>query len=136
MNEDEISIANNLYDKGRISELNALLEPFIEEGDPYAYYFCSRYSLPEWEESEEAFNIRHLDMLLKSAKADVAPAMYQLSSMYFSGEMVPVDTNLGRRYLDGALELGYDFAKVTVVLICVSGRTDTLKISKKHWHYC
>ena len=114
MNEDEIRKANELFEGGLISDLHYFIRVFLEKNDPYALYFYSRYSLAEWNESDEEFNLRNLDSLTKAANGGVAAAMYRLSSLYYTGENVEVDRCKGMAYLDKALALGYGFAKLTV----------------------
>jgi TPR repeat protein len=116
MNQYDISKANELYEKGLVSELNEFLKPFLDNDDPYALYFCSRFSLVEWDETDEEFDQRSLVFLTKAAKADVVEAMYQLSSLYFTGDTVVKDVAKGKRYLDRALELNFGPAKMSVGL--------------------
>ncbi len=114
MNQDEICKANELFDEGLVSELYEFIRPFLKINDPYALYFSSCFSLVEWNESGEDFDRRNLDLLTKAAAADVAPAMYLLSSSYFTGDTVKMDVQVGKSYLDRALELGYEPAKLAV----------------------
>lgn len=114
MNQDEISKATKLYDGGLIEKLYEFIKPFIEKNDPYALYFYSRFSLSEWEESDEDFDQRSFSLLSKAAEAGVVEAMYQLSSLYFTGDTVSMNQQVGQGYLDRAAELNYGPAKLTL----------------------
>lgn len=114
MNKEEISKANKLYDEGVTDELYEFIAPFLKEEDPHAFYFYSRFSLPEWNESGEEHDRRYVELLTKAAEGGVAEAMYRLSSLYFTGEIVTFSTETGRRYLDRARELNFGEAKLSV----------------------
>lgn len=114
MNQEEISKANKLYDAGLVYELYEFIEPFLEKDDPYAFYFSSRFSLSDWDESDEEFDKRSLDLLTKAADEGVVEAMYRLSSFYFTGDIVEMNLETGKRYLDSAARLNYGPAKLSL----------------------
>lgn len=114
MNESEIIKAHEMSEDGPVRELHEYLKPFLDIDDPYAIYLSSTYSLKEWNETVEEMDERSVDCLLKASEAGVAPAMYRLSSAYFTGEVLDVDLRLYKYYLDKAFELGFGPAKLTV----------------------
>ncbi len=113
---DQIAIdkANEIYDKGSMSELYKFIKPFLEKEDPYAFYLYSRFSLEEWNESDEEYDRRYVDSLAKAAEGNVVEAMYRLSSLYFTGDTVEQNIEIGKSYLDKALALNYGPAKLSV----------------------
>lgn len=114
MNEDQVCKANNLFDSGLTSELYEFIKPFLKVNDPIAMYFYSCVSLSEWNESDEDFDRRNIELLEKSASAGFAPAMYRLSALYFTGDKGKIDVVAGKRLLDEAFEMGYGPAKLTI----------------------
>jgi TPR repeat protein len=86
----------------------------LEKDDPYVLYFCSSFSLSEWDESNEDYDNRYVDYLTKAAEGNVAEAMCRLSSLYFTGEIVAVNIEIGKGYLDRAMELNLGLAKLLV----------------------
>lgn len=121
MNKEEIKIAKSLYDSGAVNELYALIKPQIEKEDPYALYFYSTFSFPEWNESEQEFDKRNVDCLTKAADGGVVEAMYRLSSYYLLGDMVEKDESRGEKYLSDAVEQGYGPAKLSYGLYLFYG---------------
>ncbi len=113
MNQIEVEKANKLYDSGKISELYNFIEPFLKKDDPYALYFSARFSLSEEPESAEEFDQRYIKLLIKAAEGNVPEAMYRLSGLYFVGDIVELNVATGKKYLDKALELNLDVAKLT-----------------------
>ena len=112
MDQEAIDRAKKIYDEGDMEELHEFIKPFLEKNDPYAFYFYSRSSLKN--ESNEEYDKRYVDSLIKAAKGNVPEAMYQLSALYFTGDTVELDVHKGKDYLDRAMELNYGFAKLSV----------------------
>ena len=116
MDESSIKKANEIFEKGDMQCLYNHIKPFLEKNDPYAYYFSSRFSLAEWNESEEDYDKRYIEALLKAAEGGVVEAMYRLSSLFLVGDPVEMDVDRGKRYLDRAFELGYGPAKLSLAV--------------------
>lgn len=116
MNETAKIKANELEDAGDMSALYEFIRPYLKKKDPFALYLYSRFSLSEWKESVDEFDNRALECLQKAAEGGVTEAMYQLSSLYFTGEIVPEDQVLGKRYLDASLAKNFGLAKYSVSL--------------------
>ena len=116
MNETAKIKANELENAGDMSALYEFIRPYLKKNDPFALYLYSRFSLSEWKESVDEFDIRALECLQKAAEGGVAEAMYRLSSSYFTGETVLEDQVLGKRYLDAALAKNFGLAKYSVSL--------------------
>lgn len=114
MDQESIDKANKLYDEGLISELHEFIKPYLKVNDPYALYLYAGFSLLG--ESDEEYDKRYMDLMTKAAEANVPAAMHQLAALYFVGDGVPMDTEVGRRYLDGAMKLGYGIAKYSVAM--------------------
>jgi TPR repeat protein len=116
MNQDEIIKANRIHDYGSASELYDYIKPFLEKDDPYAFYFYSRFSLREWNESDEEFDKRSLDFLTRAAEDNVVEAMHQVSIFYLLGDTIEMDIERGKWFLDGAVDLGFGPAKLSAGL--------------------
>jgi TPR repeat protein len=114
MNQEAIGKANNIYDEGSMSELYEFIQPFLNKDDPYALYLYSLFSLEGWNESDEEYDKRYVDSLTKAAEGNVAEAMYRLSSLYFTGDSVDLNIDIGKSYLDRAMELNFGLAKLSV----------------------
>jgi TPR repeat protein len=114
MNQEAIDKANKFYDEGSISELYEFIKPFLENDDPYALYFSSRFSLGGWNETDDQFDKRSVEALTKAAEADVVEALYRLSALYFAGDIVKININAGKRCLDRAADLNFWPAKLSV----------------------
>ncbi|WP_018016107.1 sel1 repeat family protein [Teredinibacter turnerae] len=116
MDKETISKANKLHEANLVPELYEFIKPFLEDGDPDAYYFYSQFSLPDWGETDDEYDRRYVDSLIKAAKGNVVEAMYRLSSMYLVGDVVDMDIERGKMYLDQALARNFGPAKLTVGL--------------------
>lgn len=114
MNDLEISKAQELSDCGLTREMHDFIKPFLDDNDPYAIYLSGSYSLSEWNETAEEFDRRNIECLLRASNQGVAPAMYRLSSAYYTGEYLNVDMDLYKHYLSKAFELGFGPAKLSV----------------------
>lgn len=111
LNKDEINTAYGFFENRRMRELHNYLEPFLKLNDPYALYFTSHYSLPEWNESGEEFDQRTSNLRIEAAEAGIAPAMYQLAGDYFNGDVVQKNVQKGRAYMERAIALGHGPSK-------------------------
>ncbi len=114
MNQEDISRAKALSAEGLVSELYEFIKPFLEKDDPYALYFYSGFSLVEMNESDEEYDKRYVDLLTKAAAANVPEALYRLSTLYFAGDTVELNVEMGKCYLDRSLDLNFGPAKLTV----------------------
>lgn len=112
MTQEEIDIANKLYDDGRMYVLHEFIKPFLKKNDPHAFYFSSSSSLPN--ESDEEYDKRYVASLIKAANGNVPEALYQLSALYFTGDTVELDILRGKDYLDRAMNLNFGIAKLSV----------------------
>jgi len=121
MNQEEVSKANKLYDEGSMSKLYDFIKPFLDKDDPYAFSFYSRFSLSEWNESDEENDARYVDCLAKAAEGNVPEAMYRLSTLYSVGDIVQLNIEKGKHYMESALKLGYSPAKLTLGLYLFYG---------------
>ncbi|WP_086929640.1 sel1 repeat family protein [Agarilytica rhodophyticola] len=114
MNKEEIVIADKIYEEGSMSDLYEFIKPFLEKDDPHAFHYYSCFSLSEWNETDIEFDKRCVESLLKAAEGNVPEAMYRLSTLYFSGDSVELNAEIGKKYLDHALEMNLGLAKLSV----------------------
>ncbi len=114
MDKKAIEMADKIYREGSMNKLYEYIKPYLDIGDPYAHYYYSKFSLAEWNESDDDINKRYVDSLVKAAEGNVAGAMYRLSSLYFIGDMVELNVEAGKRYLDRAIGLNFGPAKLSV----------------------
>ncbi len=116
MNEAAKIRAKELEDSSEIDAVYEFIKPYLEEGDPYAFYIYASFSLPEWNESGEEFDLRYVKCLHLAAEGGVVEAEYQLSVLYLVGDIVSENQGVGKAYLDAALNKNYSLAKYSVSL--------------------
>lgn len=114
MDKKSRSKADEIYNNASMSELYGFIKPFLDNNDPYAFYYYSKFSLSEWDESDENYDKRYVTSLTKAADGGVADAMYILSALYFTGDSVEQSRETGRKYLDEAVSLNLGKAKLTM----------------------
>ncbi len=113
MDQEAIDKANKIYEEGSMDELYEFIKPFLEKNDSYAHYFYSRFSLADWNESDDEYDERYVDSLTKAADGNVPEAMYRLATLYFVGDMVELNEEKGKSLLERAVDLNYAPAKLT-----------------------
>lgn len=105
--------AETLLDDGNLEELYALLFPYLEQGDPYAQFLYSSFSLESTNETEPEFEERSMQLLIKASEGGVAEASYRLGVIYLYGDFVDTNSNSSSEYFERAIAQGHSHSKFT-----------------------
>lgn len=105
--------AETLLDNGDLEELYILLAPYLEQGDPYAQFLYSSFSLESTNESEAEFEERSMQLLVKASEGGVAEASYRLGVIYLYGDFVTTNPNSSNEYFERAIAQGHSHSKFT-----------------------
>ena len=105
--------ANELSETGQASELYELLKPFIEIKDPFALNLFSTFSLQEFDESEEEFANRSINLKKQASFGGIADASYRMGVNYLYGDDVSQSYQKAREYFELAITQGHTHTKFT-----------------------
>jgi len=76
-------------DKSNFDKARELLKPLVENHNAAALFYAASFGRPE--ETQAAFEKRHIEQLHESAKLGYVPAIHELAIRYDSGDMVALD---------------------------------------------
>lgn len=105
--------AETLLDNGDLEELYALLSPYLEQGDPYAQFLYSSFSLESTNESETEFEERSMQLLINASEGGIAEASYRLGVIYLYGDFVETNSSNSSEYFERAITQGHSHSKFT-----------------------
>lgn len=105
--------AETLLDKGDLVELYELLVPYLEQGDAYAQFLYSSFSLESLNESDEEFEVRSIQLLKSASDGGIAEASYRLGVIYLYGDFVENNSKSSSDYFERAIAQGHSHSKFT-----------------------
>ncbi|WP_197085512.1 tetratricopeptide repeat protein [Cellvibrio sp. pealriver] len=105
--------AEALLEEGELVELYALLAPYLEQGDGYAQFLYSSFSLESLNETEDEFEARSMQLLNSASEAGVAEASYRLGVIYLYGDFVENNSTRSSDYFERAIAQGHSHSKFT-----------------------
>ena len=105
--------AEALLEEGELVELYALLAPYLEQGDGYAQFLYSSFSLESLNETEDEFEARSMQLLNSASEAGVAEASYRLGVIYLYGDFVENNSKRSSDYFERAIAQGHSHSKFT-----------------------
>ncbi|MDO8342906.1 MAG: hypothetical protein Q7T48_06895 [Cellvibrio sp.] len=105
--------AEALLENGEVEELYELLSPYLEQGDAYAQFLYSSFSLETSGETDEEFEARSMQLLKSASEGGVAEASYRLGVMYLYGDAVNDRTKSSSDYFERAIAQGHSHSKFT-----------------------
>lgn len=105
--------AEALLEEGELVELYALLAPYLEQGDGYAQFLYSSFSLESLNETEDEFEARSMQLLNSASEAGVAEASYRLGVIYLYGDFVENNSKRSSDYFERAITQGHSHSKFT-----------------------
>ncbi|ELB2162884.1 tetratricopeptide repeat protein [Vibrio parahaemolyticus] len=111
MNQEEIKLAEKLFDKGNYKALTKFLAPFVKSKDPDAINLISCFSSPN--ESESDFLKRHISQKVEASRLGSADASYRMGVNYLYGDDVERDLSKASYYFERAINQGHSHAKFT-----------------------
>lgn len=108
MNEKEKGRALKLYENGNLQDLYKFIRPHLDKDDPYAHFLYSKFSLSEWNESDEEFERRYIKHLKLASDGKIPDAMYTLGQLHLYGlDGAEKDERKTTQLLKEAAELGH-----------------------------
>ena len=105
--------AEALLEEGELVELYALLAPYLEQGDGYAQFLYSSFSLESLNETEDEFEARSMQLLNSASEAGIAEASYRLGVIYLYGDFVENNSTRSSDYFERAIAQGHSHSKFT-----------------------
>ena len=105
--------AEALLDAGEVEALYALLTPYLEQGDAYAQFLYSSFSLESTGETEDEFEARSMKLLESASESGVAEASYRLGVIYLYGDFVDGNSKSSSDYFERAIAQGHSHSKFT-----------------------
>jgi len=105
--------ADALLDAGELVELYELLAPYLEQGDGYAQFLYSSFSLEILNETEDEFEARSMQLLNSASEAGIAEASYRLGVIYLYGDFVENNSKRSSDYFERAIAQGHSHSKFT-----------------------
>ena len=105
--------AEALLEEGELVELYALLAPYLEQGDGYAQFLYSSFSLESLNETEDEFEARSMQLLNSASEAGVAEASYRLGVIYLYGDFVENNSKRSSDYFERVIAQGHSHSKFT-----------------------
>lgn len=105
--------AEDLLEKGEVEQLYTLLLPYLDQGDPYAQFLYSSFSLESTHETEEEFEQRSMKLLVSASEGGVAEASYRLGVAYLYGDFVEAGSHNSSDYFERAIIQGHSYSKFT-----------------------
>ena len=103
--------AEALLDEGEVEALYTLLAPYLEQGDAYAQFLYSSFSLESTGETEEEFEARSMKLLEQASEGGVAEASYRLGVMGLYGDFANAKSS--SEYFERAIAQGHSHSKFT-----------------------
>ena len=105
--------AEALLDEGEVEALYTLLAPYLEQGDAYAQFLYSSFSLESTGETEEEFEARSMKLLEQASEGGVAEASYRLGVMGLYGDFADANAKSSSEYFERAIAQGHSHSKFT-----------------------
>lgn len=124
--KSKIRKALQLADNGEVGPALEMLRPFVDEGDPVALYYGSKFSDSSVETLED-YEYRSIEMLKKSAEMGYAPALHQLGVKFDIGDWVTKDTEKAPQFFKEAAYLGHPHSQWIHGLDLVDGKNGVKK---------
>jgi len=131
MDEKVKSKAIQLCDDGELDELNELLAPFVDEGDPFAMHLRAGFSLGDSFESEEEYSKRYVLQMSGASEGGIAQASYRMGVNHLYGDDVQQDYKLASMYFERAISQGDSYTKFTYGFSLFYGNDENQKDEKK-----
>jgi TPR repeat protein len=105
--------ADQLFEDGDLEALYELIEPLLNENDPYAQLLYSSFSLERLNESDEDFEKRSLELLKAASEGGLADASYRIAVLYSFGDLPASESDLSSFYFERAIAQGHSHSKFT-----------------------
>lgn len=105
--------AEALLENGEVEALYELLAPYLQQNDAYAQFLYSSFSLESSGETDEAFEVRSMQLLASASEGGVAEASYRLGVIYLYGDAVVGSTKSSSDYFERAIAQGHSHSKFT-----------------------
>lgn len=116
----KIALAEELINSGSLKKARDILAPLVESSNADALFLYSTFSISK-DESEEDFERRSLDMLIKAAELGHAKANYALAVRYDFGDGVACNKEHAAQLFKKSAEGGYSKAKLNYSLDLIYG---------------
>lgn len=113
MNNEIKQKAEALLDAGEVEALYQLLAPYLEQGDAYAHFLYSSFSLESSGETDEEFEARSVNLLELASQGGVAEASYRLGVIYLYGDLADGQAKNASDYFERAIAQGHSHSKFT-----------------------
>lgn len=105
--------ADELLENGEVEALYELLVPYLEQGDAYAQFLYSSFSVESTGETEEEFEERSMTLLEAASEGGIAEASYRLGVMHLYGDLAENKSKTSGEYFERAIAQGHSHSKFT-----------------------
>lgn len=116
--------AEALLDDGEVEALYELLQPYLEQGDAYAQFLYSSFSLERTGETDDEFEARSMKLLEGASEGGVAEASYRLGVMHLYGDFADAKAKGSGDYFERAIAQGHSHSKFTYGFNLYYGSSD------------
>ncbi len=113
MEEDVRQRAIFLAEEGDSEELFELIKPYIEAEDIYALHLYANFSLDSFNESEEDFIKRHIELKTRASEGGIGDASYRMGVNHLYGDDVKQSYTKSAMYFERAIAQGHSYTKFT-----------------------
>ena len=100
-------------ESGDCENLHKLIKPFIESEDLFALHLYANYSLESFNESDEEFAVRNIELLTKTSEGGVAEDSYRMGVNHLYGDDVEQSYEKAKSYFERAIAQGHSHTKFT-----------------------